>query len=184
MVDDPVVQIDRQGKTVITADGAVIPYSKLVIATGIWTNRTLQKMSLPLLPLVTSIEQQTYYSTPPGKTARITGFFGSDCCASASCPISPRHGRSLQLQPLARNHRAQSTSTAADETPWRLHDPSPEQRRPRAATSKTVAATWSGSISVVESCGVPQCISRQGRRREVWDASARTFARQRGPKHP
>ena len=68
MVDDPVVQIDRQGKTVITADGAVIPYSKLVIATGIWTNRTLQKMSLPLLPLVTSIEQQTYYSTPPGKT--------------------------------------------------------------------------------------------------------------------
>ena len=68
MVDDPVVQIDRQRKTVTTADGSVIPYSKLVVAAGIWTNRTLRKMSLPLLPLVTSIEQQTYYSTPPGKT--------------------------------------------------------------------------------------------------------------------
>ncbi|CAE7620350.1 solA [Symbiodinium natans] len=67
MVDEPVVCIDRQKKTVTTADGSVIPYSKLVVATGIWTNCTLQKMSLPLLPLVASIEQQTYYSIPEGK---------------------------------------------------------------------------------------------------------------------
>ncbi|CAE7463747.1 soxA [Symbiodinium pilosum] len=66
LVDETVVQVDRQGKTVTTADGTVIPYSKLVVATGIWTNSMMQKMSLPLLPLITSIEQQTYYSVPEG----------------------------------------------------------------------------------------------------------------------
>ncbi|CAE7419704.1 PIPOX [Symbiodinium sp. CCMP2592] len=89
LVDDPVVQIDRQGKTVTTADGAVIPYSKLVIATGIWTNRTLQKMSLPLLPLVTSIEQQTYYSTPPGM---------EDLYSSSHLPVIIEHNPPPQPQ--------------------------------------------------------------------------------------
>jgi len=33
---------------------------------GIWTNHVLKAMDLALLPLVTSIEQQTYYATPEG----------------------------------------------------------------------------------------------------------------------
>lgn len=33
---------------------------------GIWTNQVLHAMQLPSLPLVTSVEQQTYYATPEG----------------------------------------------------------------------------------------------------------------------
>ena len=63
-------------------------------------------------------------------------------------PSPPRHGRSLQFQPLARNHRAQPTSTAADETPRRLHDPAPEQWGPWLQHSKAVVGlvTLSGLL--------------------------------------
>lgn len=38
----------------------------LFFKAGIWTNSVLRAADLPLLPLVTSIEQQTYYATPEG----------------------------------------------------------------------------------------------------------------------
>ncbi|CAK9092064.1 unnamed protein product [Durusdinium trenchii] len=65
-VESPVVSIDRAKKTVTTEDGKTIAYSKLVLAGGIWSNQILSLMGLPLLPLVTSVEQQTYYATPEG----------------------------------------------------------------------------------------------------------------------
>ncbi|CAJ1370915.1 unnamed protein product, partial [Effrenium voratum] len=65
-VEEPVVRIDRDRKMVTTADGKTQAYSKVVVAAGIWTNKVLQAMDLPLLPLVTSVEQQTYYNTPTG----------------------------------------------------------------------------------------------------------------------
>lgn len=78
-IEEPLVNIDRRKKTVTTKDGKTLHYSKLVLAAawrcicflealqaGIWTNQTLKLMELPLLPLVTSVEQQTYYATPEG----------------------------------------------------------------------------------------------------------------------
>ncbi|CAK9037817.1 unnamed protein product [Durusdinium trenchii] len=66
-IDESVVSIDRQKKTVTTEDGTVISYSKLVLAAGIWTNGLLQKMNLSLLPLVATIEQNTYYAPSKGR---------------------------------------------------------------------------------------------------------------------
>eukprot|EP00438_Fugacium_kawagutii_P022621 Skav213710 [mRNA] locus=scaffold549:29446:35373:+ [translate_table: standard] len=63
---DAVVSVDRSKKIVTLEDGRKIRYSKLVLAAGIWTNQVLHAMQLPLLPLVTSVEQQTYYATPEG----------------------------------------------------------------------------------------------------------------------
>jgi len=64
---EAVISIDRKKKTLSLADGRSIRYSKLVLAAGIWTNSVLRAADLPLLPLVTSIEQQTYYAAPEGK---------------------------------------------------------------------------------------------------------------------
>lgn len=43
-----------------TSEGDVIPYDKLVLTSGPWTNRVLSSASLRQLPLVVSNEQQLY----------------------------------------------------------------------------------------------------------------------------
>jgi glycine/D-amino acid oxidase-like deaminating enzyme len=65
-MDDPVVQIDRQNKTVTTQKGAVCPYDTLVIAAGPWTNAMLKTAKLSLLPLVISNEQAVYLQPKKG----------------------------------------------------------------------------------------------------------------------
>lgn len=46
--------------------GAVLLGAAHCAKAGIWTNQVLHAMQLPSLPLVTSVEQQTYYATPEG----------------------------------------------------------------------------------------------------------------------
>lgn len=72
-MEQAVLEIDRNKKTVTLEDGRSIKYSKLVVAAGIWTNHVLKAMDLALLPLVTSIEQQTYYATPEGSEMYSSG---------------------------------------------------------------------------------------------------------------
>lgn len=72
-MEQAVLEIDRTKKTVTLEDGRSIKYSKLVVAAGIWTNHVLKAMDLALLPLVTSIEQQTYYATPEGSEMYSSG---------------------------------------------------------------------------------------------------------------
>lgn len=62
------------------------------MAAGIWTNKVLQAMDLPLLPLVTSVEQQTYYNTPTGAREVPRGLGG---LASAKWFLFSYGGRSF-----------------------------------------------------------------------------------------
>ena len=65
-LDDSAVKIDRKAKTVTTQKGVVCKYDKLVVATGPWTNATLQKAGLSLMPLAISNEQAVYLQPKNG----------------------------------------------------------------------------------------------------------------------
>ena len=67
-LDDAVVKIDRKNKTVTTQKGVVCEYDSLVVAAGPWTNATLSKAKLSLLPLVISNEQAVYLQPKKGVT--------------------------------------------------------------------------------------------------------------------
>jgi len=58
--------IDRQRRTVTTSDGRTLRYSRLVLASGPWTNQTLTRCGLPLLPLVISNEQTLDFGEADG----------------------------------------------------------------------------------------------------------------------
>jgi glycine/D-amino acid oxidase-like deaminating enzyme len=65
-LDDAVVKIDRKNKTVTTQKGVICEYDSLVVAAGPWTNATLSKAKLSLLPLVISNEQAVYLQSKKG----------------------------------------------------------------------------------------------------------------------
>jgi hypothetical protein len=74
--------IDRSQKLVRTKGGQQYNYSKLVLASGPWTNRVLQLASLPLLPLFVSNEQLIYLRVPDNQEeAYASGH------TNAACPI-------------------------------------------------------------------------------------------------
>lgn len=58
-----VEKVDRQRKVIQMGDGEEIKYSKLVLASGPWTNKVLRSASLPLLPIFVSAEL-TLYARP------------------------------------------------------------------------------------------------------------------------
>lgn len=63
---EAVEAIDRQRRTVTTSEGRTLPYSRLVLASGPWTNQTLARCGLPLLPLVVSNEQTLDFGEADG----------------------------------------------------------------------------------------------------------------------
>ena len=66
LLDDSVVKIDREARTVTTQKGVVCSYDTLVVAAGPWTNAVLTSASLPLLPLAVSNEQAVYLQPKQG----------------------------------------------------------------------------------------------------------------------
>eukprot|EP00929_Paragymnodinium_shiwhaense_P106674 TRINITY_DN72270_c0_g1_i1.p1 TRINITY_DN72270_c0_g1~~TRINITY_DN72270_c0_g1_i1.p1 ORF type:complete len:471 (+),score=108.39 TRINITY_DN72270_c0_g1_i1:80-1492(+) len=58
---------DTAAKIVTTDEGERISYDKLVLCCGPWTNQALQRSGLRQLPLVVSMEQQTFFDPRPGQ---------------------------------------------------------------------------------------------------------------------
>jgi len=81
--DDEAVRIDRQRKVVVLQSGTEVPYDKVVLTSGPWTNKLLQASGLDLLPLVPSVEQYLHLE------ADVAG--GADAHTAGNMPILLQH---------------------------------------------------------------------------------------------
>eukprot|EP00927_Polykrikos_kofoidii_P077215 TRINITY_DN74182_c0_g1_i1.p1 TRINITY_DN74182_c0_g1~~TRINITY_DN74182_c0_g1_i1.p1 ORF type:complete len:462 (+),score=71.23 TRINITY_DN74182_c0_g1_i1:66-1451(+) len=93
LIHEAVAHIDRKRKTIVTEAGTEVCYTKLVLATGIWTNALLQVMDLPLLPLVVSVEQTMNFLCAPG-TEDMHSVSGMPVIVEGQAPPKPDMKRS------------------------------------------------------------------------------------------
>ena len=61
MLDERIVKIDQTRKELVAESGKRIPYEKLILCAGAWTNKLLVDSGLSPMPYVVSAEQFVYY---------------------------------------------------------------------------------------------------------------------------